>query len=126
MVYGAAAALLCGAAAGLSKSLGQSTPALWPTQSLLTALFYLASCWVLAVLGSLSGLLLNRSRLLAAAAYIICIVLSIAFCLGQMILLPERINLWGSLPWILPLALLLLGLAGEGILHGLLARLCVR
>ena len=122
LIYGLWAAALAGAANFLTGRLGYPALELSPA----ALLFYLLSCWVLAVLGTAISLVPQRLRTLSALLSGLLILLVIALCIPLFLYTDGRLHLWGSLPWLIPLGLVLLGAVGEGFLYRFIQRLCVR
>ena len=76
--------------------------------------------------GGLAGLLAPRLRWLAAVLLLFLVVLSLVLFLPLMLYSNGRFDSWGSLPWLMPLLLVPVWLAGEVLLYRELQRLCVR
>ena len=122
LVYALCATALTVAANGITGALG------WPVLGLNPAvlLFYPFACFGLAILGGLAGLLAPRLRWLAAVLLLFLVVLSLVLFLPLMLYSNGRFDSWGSLPWLIPLLLVPVWLAGEVLLYRELQRLCVR
>ena len=100
----------------------------WPVLdlNLAVALFYPFACFALSILGTLAGILAPRRRWLSVLLFVGLVLLSILLCFSLLLYSGGRLQLWGSLPWLIPLILGLLWLAGEGFIYREIQRLCVR
>ena len=122
LVYALFTTLLMLAANAISGALG------WPALGLNSAvlLFYPFACFALSILGTLAGILAPRRRWLSVLLFVGLVLLSILLCFSLLLYSGGRLQLWGSLPWLIPLILGLLWLAGEGFIYREIQRLCVR
>ena len=114
--------LLSAAANGITGLWGW--PALAPTPAVL--LYLLGAAFVLSVLGTLAGLLAQEHRAAAIILFCLLLVFAGAAYFPLRLYAAGRLELWGSLPWLIPLGLAALGIAGELMLHKVTARLTVR
>ena len=121
-VYALCATLLTLAVNAITGVLG------WPVLdlNLAVALFYPFACFALSILGTLAGILAPRRRWLSVLLFVGLVLLSILLCFSLLLYSGGRLQLWGSLPWLIPLILGLLWLAGEGFVYREIQRLCVR
>lgn len=122
LVYALCATLLTLAVNAITGVLG------WPVLdlNLAVALFYPFACFALSILGTLAGILAPRRRWLSVLLFVGLVLLSILLCFSLLLYSGGRLQLWGSLPWLIPLILGLLWLAGEGFVYREIQRLCVR
>lgn len=122
LVYALFTTLLMLAANTITGALG------WPVLGLNPAvlLFYPFACFGLSILGALVGLLSSRIRWLAVVLFFFLVMFSLVLFLPLLIYSNGRFDTWGSLPWLIPLILGLLWLAGEVFLYREIQRLCVR
>lgn len=122
LVYALCATLLTLAVNAITGVLG------WPVLdlNLAVALFYPFACFSLSILGVLAGILAPRRRWLSVLLFVGLVLLSILLCFSLLLYSGGRLQLWGSLPWLIPLILGLLWLAGEGFVYREIQRLCVR
>ena len=122
LVYALCATLLTLAINAITRVLG------WPVLdlNLAVALFYPFACFSLSILGVLAGILAPRRRWLSVLLFVGLVLLSILLCFSLLLYSGGRLQLWGSLPWLIPLILGLLWLAGEGFIYREIQRLCVR
>lgn len=122
LVYALCATLLTLAVNAITGVLG------WPVLdlNLAVALFYPFACFALSILGTLAGILAPRRRWLSVLLFVGLVLLSILLCFSLLLYSGGRLQLWGSLPWLIPLILGLLWLAGEGFIYREIQRLCVR
>lgn len=122
LVYALCATLLTLAVNAITGVLG------WPVLdlNLAVALFYPFACFSLSILGVLAGILAPRRRWLSVLLFVGLVLLSILLCFSLLLYSGGRLQLWGSLPWLIPLILGLLWLAGEGFIYREIQRLCVR
>ena len=122
LVYALCATLLTLAVNAITGVLG------WPVLdlNLAVALFYPFACFALSILGTLAGILAPRRRWLSVLLFVGLVLLSILLCFSLLLYSDGRLQLWGSLPWLIPLILGLLWLAGEGFVYREIQRLCVR
>ena len=122
LVYALCAPLLTLAVNAITGVLG------WPVLdlNLAVALFYPFACFALSILGTLAGILAPRRRWLSVLLFVGLVLLSILLCFSLLLYSGGRLQLWGSLPWLIPLILGLLWLAGEGFVYREIQRLCVR
>lgn len=122
LVYALCATLLTLAVNAITGVLG------WPVLdlNLAVALFYPFACFSLSILGVLAGILAPRRRWLSVLLFVGLVLLSILLCFSLLLYSGGRLQLWGSLPWLIPLILGLLWLAGEGFIYREIQHLCVR
>lgn len=122
LVYALCATLLTLAVNAITGVLG------WPVLdlNLAVALFYPFACFALSILGTLAGILAPRRRWLSVLLFVGLVLLSILLCFSLLLYSGGSLQLWGSLPWLIPLILGLLWLAGEGFVYREIQRLCVR
>ena len=100
----------------------------WPVLdlNLAVALFYPFACFALSILGTLAGILAPAGAGCPSLLFVGLVLLSILLCFSLLLYSGGRLQLWGSLPWLIPLILGLLWLAGEGFIYREIQRLCVR
>ena len=114
--------LLAAVANGITGALG------WPALPLNPAvlLYLLGAAFVLSALGILTGLLAQNHRGTAIALFCLLVVFAMAAYFPLRLYAGGRLELWGGLPWLIPVGLALLGGVGEFSLFRLTARLTVR
>lgn len=100
----------------------------WPALPLNPAvlLYLLGAAFVLSVLGTLAGLLAQDHRGAAIALFCMLVVFAMVAYFPLRLYAGGRLELWGSLPWLIPLGLAVLGAVGELVMRRLVACLTVR
>ena len=113
--------LLAAVANGITGALG------WPALPLNPAvlLYLLGAAFMLSALGILTGLLAQDHRGTAIALFCLLVGFATAAHFPLRLYAGGELELWGDLPWLIPLGLAALGAVGELSIYHLVSRLTV-